>query len=660
MDVGVRALIVAMGMAVVHAAAAERMNVVLILADDLGWSDTTLYGTTSLYKTPNLERLAKRGMTFTRAYSASPLCSPTRASILTGQTTARTGITSPCCHLPGILMKAKVAARAPAGEKAIQTESVSRLDTAYPTLGRQVKAAGYSTAHFGKWHLGAEPHSPLQHGFDIDIPHWPGPGPAGSFVAPWSFPDFKETEPGQHIEDRMASEAVTWMRAARERGPFYMHYWQFSVHAPFDAKKAYIDAWRPKIDTNAPQRSPTYAAMVQSLDDAVGTLLDETDRLGIADRTIFLFFSDNGGNMYNGIPETDAAGGGHVTAPTSNRPLRGGKATMYEGGIRVPCVIAWPGVTRPGSRCDAVVQSTDLYPTILGMLGLPLPAGHKVDGVDLAPALRGDPAWSRGPIFTFFPHAPGVPDWLPPAAAVHLGDWKLIRLFHQGAQGAHDYRLYHLKDDIGETCDLAGKHPGKVAELDALVEAHLRDAGAVVPVPNPAFDPAKYRPEDIGIQKGGLKVARPSRAAEAAPAKPAGPARGARKAGGWEARDESVGLVAANGELTVHSTGGDAWIKTSDVPGAGGAFTLDLEVFASRAGTMKFYGARDGKGFVRGGFVAREIATPGEWVAVSAPLSDPGRLDALRINMPGTTGITRLRNLRLRDASGAVVRSWDF
>jgi arylsulfatase A-like enzyme len=241
------------------------------------------------------------------------------------------------------------------------------------TLAERLKEAGYATGHFGKWHLGPEPYSPLQQGFDVDVPHHAGPGPAGSFVAPWKFKDFKERAPGEHIEDRMAAEAVAWMEKERAR-PFFLNYWMFSVHAPFDAKKALIEKYRSRVDPKDPQRSPTYAAMVQSKDDAVGTLLDALDRLGIADRTAVVFYSDNGGNMYNEIDGT---------TPTSNRPLRGGKTTMWEGGIRVPCVVSWPGVTRAGTRSEAMIQSADFYPTTLSLLGLPPTPNHPIDGVNI-------------------------------------------------------------------------------------------------------------------------------------------------------------------------------------------------------------------------------------------------------------------------------------
>ena len=299
------------------AIAAERPNVVIILADDLGWADTTLYGHTKLYQTPNLERLAQRGMLFTRAYSASPLCSPTRASILTGLSPARIGITQAACHLQQVLLQALPGTRPAPGKKALPPESATRLNTTYYTLGKALKDAGYATGHFGKWHVGAEPYSPLQQGFDVDVPHYSGPGPAGSYVAPWKFKNFDPDpgEPNQHIEDRMAKEAVAFIEKHKDQ-PFFLNYWMFSVHAPFDAKKTLIDKYRALVNPSDPQRSPTYAAMVESMDDAVGTVINTLDRLKLTENTIIVFLSDNGGNIHSEVDGTRA---------TSNLPLRGGK-----------------------------------------------------------------------------------------------------------------------------------------------------------------------------------------------------------------------------------------------------------------------------------------------------------------------------------------------
>jgi arylsulfatase A-like enzyme len=404
-----------------------------------------------------------------------------------------------------------VAASAPPRAKVLDCESATRLDTAFPTLGKMFKSAGYATAHFGKWHLGPVPYSPLQHGFDIDIPHWPGPGPAGNYMAPWQYErhpqskDFKAKTPLEHIEDRMGDEAVQWLRSLSDDRPFFMNYWMFSVHSPLDAKPDLVEKYRALIKPGSAQRSPTYAAMVQSMDEAVGKLLDAVDEAGIADRTIIVFMSDNGGVAHLGLQETDADGREYRAPATSNAPLRGGKATIYDGGIRVPCVVVWPGVTEPGSRSDAMIQSTDFYPTLLNGTGIALPDRWTLDGRDFSPALQGRP-YERDPFVTYFPYGPPVADWLPPSVAVHAGDWKLIRLFYQGDNGAHDYRLYHLKEDSGEKKNLAAKYPEKVSEMDRLISRHLEETAAVRPQPNPAFDPAEYQPDRIGVQAGGLNM----------------------------------------------------------------------------------------------------------------------------------------------------------
>jgi arylsulfatase A-like enzyme len=471
------------------AAEMQRPNVIIILADDLGWSDTTLYGGTHLYQTPNLERLAKRGMTLSRAYSASPLCSPTRSAILTGLSPARTGITAPNCHAARVVLEATVPKSAAADRHVIMPEPPTRLKTEYRTLAEALKDAGYATGHFGKWHLGPAPYSPLQQGFDLDVPHHPGPGPAGGFVAPWKFHNFDHDPhiPEEHIEDRMAKEATAFMEKNRDK-PFYLNYWMFSVHAPFDAKKALIEKYRPRVTAHDPQRSPTYAAMIESMDDAIGMLLDTLDRLAIADNTIIIFTSDNGGNMYDEIDGT---------TPTSNAPLRGGKATVFEGGTRVPGVFVWPGVVQAGSRSDSLVQSEDFYPTLLKGLAIEPEPMQVFDGVSLLPMLKGQP-FDRGPIFQYFPHSSVVPDWLPPAVTVHRGDWKLIRIFHGGEKMQHRHLLFNLRDDVGETKDVAAHNPGLVRELDGLIQRFLDETKAVVPRPNPKCDPSQYRPEHEG------------------------------------------------------------------------------------------------------------------------------------------------------------------
>ncbi len=228
--------------------------------------------------------------------------------------------------------------------------------------------------------------------------------------------------------------------------------------------------------------------MIESMDDAVGTLLDALDRLKVADRQIIVFASDNGGNMYNEVDGTTA---------TSNAPLRGGKATMYEGGVRGPAIVVYPRHVEAGSRSDEVIQSSDFYPTLLEMLSIDAQPNQTFDGISIVPAFEGK-ALPREAIFTYFPHSPRIPDWLPPAVSVHAGEWKLIRIFHGGEAGQHRYKLFNLREDLGETKNLTQQHPDRVQQLDMLIERFLSDTGAVLPQVNPQFDPAKYHPEQEG------------------------------------------------------------------------------------------------------------------------------------------------------------------
>lgn len=464
---------------------AKQPNLIFILADDLGWSDTTLYGTTSFYETPNIERLARRGMLFSNAYTAHPLCSPTRASIMTGLEPGRTGFTSAVGHTPRVVLEKKLPPRARPDHKVRTPQSVSRLDPKWVTLAESIKAAGYVTGHFGKWHLGKDPYTPLQHGFDVDVPHWWGPGPAGSYVAPWRFPDqldFDPAVPNEHIEDRMADEACAFIERNKDR-PFFLNYWAFSVHGPWDGKKKLIEKYAAKADPKKPQRLPVYGAMVESLDDAVGRLLDTLDRLELSDDTIVVFFSDNGGNMYsrvNGIP------------PTSNAPLRGGKATIYEGGTRVPCAVVWPGRIEAGSRSDALLSSTDWYPTLLEMMGIPKPASLEFDGVSQVPALLGK-AGPRDSLVCFVPNYFPRPETIP-STYIRRGPWKLIRFHGDGENRTDRFELFHLGQDIGESKNLAGANPDRVRSMNAEITRHLNRIEAVVPQPNPDYRPEATRP----------------------------------------------------------------------------------------------------------------------------------------------------------------------
>lgn len=611
-------------------------NVLFILADDLGWSDTTLYGATRFYKTPNLQRLAARGMTFSRAYSSSPLCSPTRASVLTGLSPARHGITSPTCHLPQVVLRAKTNPTGPPQQKATIPTSATRLDTDHYTLAEMLRDHGYATGHFGKWHLGPEPYSPLEHGFEVDVPHHPGPGPAGSYVAPWKFKDFDHDPeiPDEHIEDRMAKEAVAFMRRHQDE-PFFLNYWMFSVHAPFDAKRSLIERYRKMVDPSDPQRSPTYAAMVESMDDAVGTLLDTLDDLGIAEDTIILFASDNGGNMYN---EVDG------TTPTSNVPLRGGKATMYEGGVRGPAIIVHSPTVQADSRSDAVIQSSDFYPTLLEMLDITARPNQEFDGVSIVPALQGMPL-HRDAIFTYFPHSTGVPDWLPPSVSVHQGKWKLIRIFHGGDQERHRYKLFDLDRDIGERENLAASNPERVRKLDSLIEQHLAATEAVRPLANPRFDPDQYDPT-----------------AEGKPKRRRGPKSStkAKRVAGWTSGG-TCQLEQSDQALLVRSTGRDPHLSASlPTPVRPDSLAVVIKMQSDSTGRGQFFWKAEGMPFSADRsehFDVTHDSKPHEYVI---EFSSENPITGIRLDPANGKGEITISSIELRDASGAVVRRWDF
>ena len=634
-------------------------NVVLILADDLGWSDTTLYGTTTLYQTPNIERLAARGMTFTRAYASSPLCSPTRASILTGQSPARHGITAPNCHTPKVALTAVAKSTGPPQRFSTVPDSVTRLDTQHYTLAEMLRDNGYATGHFGKWHLGPEPWSPREHGFDVDIPHHPGPGPAGSYVAPWKFADFDHDPdiPNEHIEDRMAKEAVAFLERHRQR-PFFLNYWMFSVHAPFDAKPALINKYKGMIDPQAAQRSPTYAAMVRSMDHAVGTLLDTFDRLQLADNTIIIFASDNGGNMYNLVDGGTA---------TSNAPLRGGKATMFEGGVRGPAVVVHPGTVSAGTRSHEIIQSSDFYPTLLELLQLPSPPDQTFDGISIVPALRGG-SLKRDGIFTYFPHNPSVPDWLPPAVSVHSGDWKLIRIFHGGEQAAHRYLLYNLNNDVGEQHNLADQFPERVRQLDAAIEAHLENTRAVRPLPNPRFDPALYDPAQEGVaalkgsgnkasvNHGGRNNVGGSKGQMTKRVRPQQPL-----VAGWQSGG-TCQLTAGTSQqdrpaLTVASDGRDPYfshVLTKPLPPQ--TLTLTFSMNSTSSGRGQFFWKENHQPrFAADRSEHFDVTHDGQWHTYRISFSVQAPLAAVRLDPSRGPGKIRLTDIRLITADGTDI-----
>ena len=661
----------------------QTKNIVLILADDLGWADTTLYGKTSFYETPNIERLAARGMTFSNAY-ASPICSPTRASIMTGQNPARHGMTAPAAHLANEQFEATVGERGLPDQKCTNVKSATRLDPDLPTLGKVLHNAGYATAHFGKWHLGREPYSPLESGFDVDLPHWWGPGPKSSYLAPWGYanPQFKEGKLGEHIEDRMATEAVAWLKQRDRTKPFFLNYWQFSVHAPFGAKPELIEHYRNKLGASVdglakpevrerllsshepliglPQQSPTYAAMVHSLDDAVGSLLDALDAEGIADETVIIFYSDNGGNVHCGLEETAASGEKYITPVTSNHPLRGGKGGIHEGGVRVPAIVVWPGVTSPGSRNKTRIQAIDLYPTVLHMLGVESLKTAVIDGVNFIEALRGAEV-ERTPMFTYVPSHGNTPHWLPPSMSVHVGDWKLIRTFYYGEDNAHEYRLYNLQGDIGESHNLAAVHPGKVQELDGLIDAYIKEVDVVLPAVNPNFDPGVFHPEKIGVQAGGLKMPPASKASLKKTTGSSTDQQAPRKEIlGWVAKNAKTSIK--DGALKVVSIGKNSFVASAKIPARGpGVLRFRMRSKKNGKGQIQWR-AKGQSSFPESGQVYPFSVEGGAWQEHEVGIEEKNGIVHLRLFVPQQKQPVEIDWIEISWQGDKAIKSqrWDF
>lgn len=483
---------------IIPAQASDQPNVVLFLVDDMGWMDSGAYGS-KYYETPNIDKLAKRSMRFTRAY-AQPLCSPTRASLLSGQSPARHGVTGASGHVaPQPEGYDFLKNTAPPDVPMLMPESKNYLEASQITLAETLKGAGYRTAHIGKWHVGrTEPHWPEQQGFDVAFHSHPDPGPP-SYFSPYlvlpkvvNNPKFKlgtitDGPKGEYIVDRQAAEAAKFI-AESKSGPFFLNLWSFGVHGPWGHKEEYTQTFVNKKDPTGRQGNPIMASMLRSVDECLGRILDELEKQNIADNTIIIFMSDNGGNTHSNpmskgpIPFRDDwrkwAG---KQPPTNNAPLRDGKGTLYEGGTRVPLMWAWAGKIAPGSTSEAVVGPIDVYPTLLDLLGIAKPDKQHFDGLSYAKVLRGVGKLDRAAYFNYFPHGKKA------GVSVHSGDFKMIRWF--GNPSTHE--LYNLREDIGEATDLAAKMPDKVKELDALIDGFLKDTGALYPHPNPAYDSTK-------------------------------------------------------------------------------------------------------------------------------------------------------------------------
>lgn len=470
---------VATGAQDLPAAEGKPPNIVFFLADDLGRQDLGCYGST-FYETPNLDRLAKDGALFTAAYAACPVCSPSRASIISGQWPQRTGITD----YIGAPMRPEAWKR---NTKSLPAPYDDRLSLDTPTLAEALKRAGYATFFAGKWHLGPEGWWPEDQGFDINRGGVDRGAPTGGkrYFSPYGNPRLTDGPPGEHIADRLANETAAFIEAHKDQ-PFFAYYCFYDVHTPLmardDLRKKYeekrerlglVEKWgrEGERDVRLVQEHAVYAGMVEAMDLAVGKVLAKLDALGLRENTLVIFTSDNGG-----LSTSEGW-------PTSNLPLRGGKGWMYEGGIREPLLARWPAVIKPGAVIDAPVSSPDFFPTLLEVAGAkPLP-GQVLDGVSLMPLFRGGSLPDR-PLFWHYPHYGNQGG--APSAAIRRDGWKLIEWLEDGR-----VELFHIAADLGEQTDLAAREPKRVAELQAELHDWQKRVGARFTTPNPNYDPAK-------------------------------------------------------------------------------------------------------------------------------------------------------------------------
>jgi arylsulfatase A-like enzyme len=438
-----------------------RPNVVVILADDLGWADLGCYGST-YHRTPHLDRLARDGMRFTDAYAACPVCSPTRAALLTGMYPARLNLTD---WLPGRPDRPD--------QRLLRPVIAQHLPPDVPTLAELLHAAGYATGHVGKWHLGGAGFGPERRGFDVNVAGCEKGSPPSYFFPyrnrNFSLPGLDEGRPGEYLTDRLTAEAEKFLDRNKDR-PFFLYLAHYAVHIPLQAKKDVVARY-PAGGKPGTQSNPVYAAMVESLDESVGRVRAKLAELGLAERTVLLFTSDNGGLCVAEGPNTPA---------TINAPLREGKGYLYEGGVREPLLVSWPGVSRPGSVSSTPVCSIDFLPTILDICGVRTDV--KPDGIDLVPLLRAGAAPAREALYWHYPHYSNQGGR--PGGAVRAGDWKLLEFYEQGRQ-----ELYDLKADPGEHRNRIADKPEVAKELLAKLSAWRESVGARAMKPNPDYHP---------------------------------------------------------------------------------------------------------------------------------------------------------------------------
>ena len=498
----------------------EKSNIIFFLVDDLGWTDLSCYGS-SFYETPNIDKLAEEGVKFTNAYSTCSVCSPSRASILTGKYPASINLTDWLTGRPDTPY-----------QKLKNVKINKHLPYSETTIAEVLKNLGYNTAILGKWHLGENPSNPMAHGFDLHLPNWAKGWPNKGYFAPFGLEGFEDSPKGYYLTDRLTDEALKYIKLNKKNN-FFLLMSYFNVHDPIQGRKDLVEKYKKKLrrikkssnpdfilegnpdNPNNPKRKELnqmilskdfknkyktfdndlvlikqkqdnveFAAMVESVDESIGKIINELKKLKIEENTIIIFYSDNGGmSALNGTPWREIQENElDQYYSTSNLPLRGAKGWLYEGGIRVPLIIKYPKSKKIGFECDLPISGVDMFPTIVNMLNASKYLNNNLDGINILPAVMGDKI-NRGPIYWHFPHYSNH-GMQSPGGAIRDGDYKLLEYFENGT-----LQLYNLKNDLGEQLDLSKIEIKKTMELKKKLDKWRTKIGAKMMTKNEEYNP---------------------------------------------------------------------------------------------------------------------------------------------------------------------------
>lgn len=600
----------------------------LFLVDDLALSDTT-EGGSLFHQTPSFSRLMREGIRFVSGYSASSLCSASRAALLTGRSPHRVGITGaivcgPSCtpiDAPSLPSSAAI------WQKVVTPTFRTRLPLGETTLAEVLRSRHYATGHFGKWHLGGSGYGPLEQGFDVSV----GAAPSGNpptYFSPYGIATLKNGAPGEYLTDRLTSEAISFIDAHRD-WPFFVALWHYGVHTPLEAPETLVDEFRTRRDPSDSQRNATYAAMIERVDASLGRLLDRIDALGLGENTLIIATSDNGGLLLD-----DA--GGVARSVTSAAPYRGGKAHIYDGGTRVPFGMRWKGRIDPGSVDTTPVIGTDVFATVVEAAGIPESERPPTDGTSLMPLFAGGTLAAERPLVWHFPHYIPGPQlsgrpideqlfWALPSSAVRVGDSKLVCVYGEGrTPGTHRYELYDLAADPGETIDRSALDEETVARLRAVLEDDLARSGALVPVANP-----RYRaPYD-----------------------------------GWRCSAQCTGRL-GNGVLVLTSTGNDPYVfgppMTVPTPSR---WTFRVRSVADISYRL-YYGLESDPTFIAARSIEAQVPGGDAFVDVTfeVPNSGGDPIAAMRFDVGGVGAVVELDAITVVDPSmpSTTLAAWSF